>query len=125
MQEHIDARALADAIERELHDFGIEQCDDDVRRRPYRRCIAAERFDLAQHRIADTAYDLHRRVGLRPEPAVREHVAVRRRATEIGGALDQCNRRTRLRGGDGSGHSGRTAARNDDVVAAQRVISWG
>jgi len=30
-----------------------------------------------------------------------------------------------LRGGDGGGHAGRTAACNDDVVAAQKVTFSG
>jgi hypothetical protein len=50
---------------------------------------------------------------------------MRRRAAEVGRTFDQRNRRAGLRGGDGSGPSGRAAAGYDDVVTAQSAISWG
>ena len=118
VQDHVDARRSAQPVERELHRLGLDQRDHDVgAARAHRPAHAAQTLQRGEHLGADTADGAQRRVGLRPEPAVRQHAAARRGAAEKRCLLEQCDTRAVVRRADRGGNARGAAAANHDVVA--------
>ena len=93
----------------------------------HRAAHPAQRVQRGEHLRTDAADGTPRRIGLRPEPAVGQHAAARRRAAEKRRLLEQRDARPATRRADRRGDAGRAAAAHHDVVTSRRcprLIAW-
>ena len=114
LQQHVDARVVAQPIEDALHALRIEHDEDAAM--TLRTGNRTELLQSAQDIVGDAPDRLPRRLAKSVEAAISQHVADRGGATQAARALDQDRARPAAGGGDRRSHAGAAAADDCNVV---------